>query len=78
MSNSNTPNETQHFSDFLLGLIHAASLRCNLDATELNSVSVALQNNWIDPDQACAWLADAGLIHEVIGGELPADSGVAA
>ena len=78
MSDSNPRTETQPFSDFLLGLIHAAALRCDLDATELNSVSVALQNNWIDPEQACAWLTDAGLIHEVIGGELPADSGVAA
>lgn len=78
MSNSNPRNETQPFSDFLLGLIHAATLRCDLDATELNSVSVALKNGWIDPEQACAWLADAGLINEVIGGELPADSGVAA
>ena len=76
MSDSNPRNETQPFSDFLLGLIHAAALRCDLDATELNSVSVALKNGWIDSDQACAWLADAGLIDEVIGGEFPA--GVAA
>jgi hypothetical protein len=78
VSNSNPRNETQPFSDFLLGLIGAATLRCDLDATELKSVSMALKNGWIDPEQACAWLSDAGLINEVIGGELPADSGVAA
>jgi hypothetical protein len=77
VSNTNSQPEKQDFSAFLLGLIRAATLRCDLDATELKSVGVALKNGWINTEQACAWLADAGLINEVIG-ELPTESGVAA
>jgi hypothetical protein len=77
VSNTNLQPEKQDFSAFLLGPIRAATLRCDLDATELKSVGVALKNGWINTEQACAWLADAGLINEVIG-ELPTESGVAA
>lgn len=78
MSNTNSKSEKQDFHAFLLGLIRAAVLRAEVDATELKSVGIALKAGWINTDQACAWLADAGLINEVIGGELPVDSGVAA
>jgi len=78
VSDTNSQNETQPFSTFLLSLIRAATLRCELDSTELKSVGVALKNNWINPEQACAWLAEVGLIKDVIGkspiGEqIPAD-----
>jgi hypothetical protein len=67
MVDTNSETKTQAFSTFLLGLIRAATLRCDLDSTELKSVGVALKNNWINPEQACAWLADVGLIKDVIG-----------
>jgi hypothetical protein len=78
VSDTNSHNEAQAFSAFLLGLIRAATLRCDLDSTELKSVGVALKNNWVNPEQACAWLAEVGLIKDVIGkspiGEqIPAD-----
>ena len=80
MSNTNSQTEKQDFSAFLLELIRAATLRCDLDATELKSVGTALKAGWINPQQACAWLAQVGLLHTVIGkspiGEtIPADSG---
>lgn len=85
MSNINPQSEKQDFSAFLLGLIRAATLRCDLDATELKSVGIALKNNWINPEQACTWLAEVGLMKDVIrkspiGETIPAngDTGVAA
>jgi hypothetical protein len=78
VSDTNSQAETQEFSAFLLALIRAAVLRCDLDSTELKSVGIALKNGWIDADLACAWLAEVGLIKDVIGkspiGEqIPAD-----
>jgi hypothetical protein len=67
VSDTNSQSEAQAFSTFLLGLIRAATLRCDLDSTELKSAGVALKNNWINPEQACAWLAKVGLIKDVIG-----------
>lgn len=81
MPHSNSQAEKQDFSAFLLGLIRAATLRCDLDATELKPVGIALRNDWINPEQACAWLSEVGLMNDVIGkspigDSIPSDSGV--
>jgi hypothetical protein len=70
VSDTNSQAETQEFSAFLLALIRAEILRCDLDCTELKSVGIALKNGWIGPDLACAWLTDAGLASRVIGDEV--------
>jgi hypothetical protein len=83
-TNSPDPNKQALFSTFLLSLIRAATLRSELDTTELKSVGIALKAGWIAPDHACAWLADAGLLNQVIGEEprgiatVLTDTGVAA
>jgi hypothetical protein len=63
VSNTNSQPEKQDFSAFLLGLIRAATLRCDLDATELKSVGVALKNGWINTEQACAAVCGGVLWH---------------
>lgn len=83
MNDKTADPETQAlFSTFLLCLIKKATLQCERDSTDLKSVGIALRSGWITPDHACAWLADAGLIDEVIGGDpwrdCSADAGSAA
>jgi hypothetical protein len=53
-------------TELMLSAIRSAVLRCDLDKTELNTVGIALKADMITLDDAVAWLADAGLIDQVV------------
>ena len=58
-----SPND---ISEMLLSALHCATLRAKLDANEFTTIGIALRSRAITPDDALVWLADAGLIDQVI------------
>jgi hypothetical protein len=66
----NTPTGGQDFKNFLLVAIRAAVLRAQLDANELKVVGLALKDGMVTPDYALQWLADIGLVSQVIADEV--------
>lgn len=53
-------------TELLLSALRSAALRCKLDLNEIESVGIALKAGWITPEYAIAWIADVGLIDQVI------------
>jgi hypothetical protein len=53
-------------SEFLLTAIRAATLRARAAAAEFDSIGIALRRELISPDEAVAWLDDAGLLDHVL------------
>ena len=71
MLHSNSKPETQAVSALLLLAIRSAVLRAQLDASEIKTVGIALSTGMISPECAIAWLADIGLVDQVIPDEVP-------
>jgi hypothetical protein len=53
-------------TDFLLTAIRAATLRCRLEAVELDSVGTALRHGLICHDAALDWLHEINLLNHVL------------
>jgi hypothetical protein len=54
----------------LLSALRCAALRAKLDANEFTTIGIAVNSHAITPDDAIEWLADAGLIDQVMDGPL--------
>jgi hypothetical protein len=55
-----TEPSSTNYTTFILGQIRGASLRSRLLTAEIDSIGVALRGNFIGPDDAIAWLDEAG------------------
>lgn len=68
MESSELPTAVQAVSEaeLLLASIRTAVLRTKLDASELTTIGIALRAGMISPEIAVAWLADIGLVDQVI------------
>jgi hypothetical protein len=62
MSNTDSETEMQAVSDLLLAALRSSTLRAQLDANELKTVSIALRGGMITPEYAIEWLHDLGLV----------------
>jgi hypothetical protein len=69
VSNNNPETEAQANSGLLLAALRSAVLRCKLDENELITIGTALKAGLITDDCAIAWLADIGLVDQVIADE---------
>jgi hypothetical protein len=65
-----TPPDQAVLKDFLLIAIRSATLRAKLDVNELQSIGTALNHDWITTDHAVQWLADIGLVDQVLVDEV--------
>jgi hypothetical protein len=70
MSNNNSDTEIQEISQLLLSAIRTAILRAKVDANEIETIGIALRNHLITPDYAVQWLADVGLVDQVLADEV--------
>ena len=50
------------FTNFLLAQFRCASIRSRLFTAEIDSISAALNGNFVSADDAIAWAYDAGVI----------------
>ena len=66
MPDSSSPAETQGVSELLLSSIRTAVLRCQMDEQEITTIGVALKAGMITPAYALQWLAELGLIDQVV------------
>jgi hypothetical protein len=70
VSDNNSETEIQEISALLLSAIRSAVLRCRQDEQEITTIGIALKAGIITPEYAVEWLADIGLVSQVLVNEV--------
>jgi hypothetical protein len=70
MTDTPSSAEMQGISETLLSALRSAALRAELDANEVKTIAIALRAGWITPEYVVQWLADIGLVDQVIVDEV--------
>jgi hypothetical protein len=70
LNTNSSPEDQALLKVFLLSALRAATCRCDLDRNELVTIGHALHNDWITAEGAVAWLADIGLVDQVVADEV--------
>jgi hypothetical protein len=70
VSDTNSQQELQEAAELLLSAIRTAVLRAQMDAAEIETIGIALKSGTISPEYAVQWLADIGLVDQVLADEV--------
>jgi hypothetical protein len=70
-----SPTEpSSDYTGFILRQLRCAGLRARLIVNQIDSIGIALRDNFIGPDDAIAWLHEAGALGLIVTS--PSSAGV--